>query len=258
VTQRCLYDNPKVVVLGRDEQRRPVWSSRFLDFALRVGFDILLCQPYRAQTKGKVESGVKYVKGNFWPGVRFTDLGDLNRQAQAWTVGVADVRVHGTTRERPQDRLVQERVALQPLPGPDRPLPFLGEERKVGRDGYIQWEGAWYGVAWPWAGQRVRVQAREGTVELWAGGEQQQEGLLDTLCPLWYATSMDRHKSSTVIPVRLPNEVAELLRLRAERKKVSLGLYIRDLVVAEAMRDRNAPKTRRKAELANTPREVEQ
>ena len=28
-----------------------------LDFSLRVGFEIRLCQPYWAQTKGKVESG---------------------------------------------------------------------------------------------------------------------------------------------------------------------------------------------------------
>jgi transposase len=27
-----------------------------------------LCRPYRAPTKGKVESGVKYVKRNFLPG----------------------------------------------------------------------------------------------------------------------------------------------------------------------------------------------
>ena len=26
--------------------------------------------------------------------------------------------------------------------------PFLREERKVGRDGYVQWQGAWYGVPW--------------------------------------------------------------------------------------------------------------
>ena len=39
---------------GRDEDRQPIWNRRMLDFALRVGFEIRLCQPYRAQTKGKV------------------------------------------------------------------------------------------------------------------------------------------------------------------------------------------------------------
>ena len=38
----------------------PTGTGRILDFALRLGFELRLCQPYRAQTKGKVESGVKY------------------------------------------------------------------------------------------------------------------------------------------------------------------------------------------------------
>ncbi len=67
VPRRCLYDNAKVVVLGRDDAGRPEWNSRMLDFALRVGFEMRLCRPYRAQTKGKIESGVKYVRRNLWP-----------------------------------------------------------------------------------------------------------------------------------------------------------------------------------------------
>ena len=47
------------MTLGRDEDQMPVWNQRMLDFALRVGFEIRLYQPYRAQTEGKVESGVK-------------------------------------------------------------------------------------------------------------------------------------------------------------------------------------------------------
>ena len=53
VPRRCLYDNAKVVTLGQDEEKRPVWNRRMLDFALRVGFETRLCQPYRAQTKGR-------------------------------------------------------------------------------------------------------------------------------------------------------------------------------------------------------------
>jgi len=71
-------------VLGRDSAGEPVWNRLFLDFALRVGFTIQLCAPYRAQTKGRVESGAKYVGGNFWPTVEFTDETDLNSQARTW------------------------------------------------------------------------------------------------------------------------------------------------------------------------------
>ena len=43
---------------------RSDWNRRMLDFSLRLGFELRLCRPYRAQTKGKAESGVKYVRGN--------------------------------------------------------------------------------------------------------------------------------------------------------------------------------------------------
>jgi transposase len=169
VPRRCLYDNAKVVVLGRDAAGEPSWNERFLDFALRLGFGIQLCRPYRAQTKGRVESGVKYVRRNFWPGARFVDDADLNRRARAWLDEVADARLHGTTHERPADRLVAERALLRPLPGRERLTPFLREDRVVGRDGFVQWERSWYGVPWPWATRTVQVQADAATVQVWAG-----------------------------------------------------------------------------------------
>ena len=115
VPRRCLYDNAKVVVIERDEEGRHEWNSRMLDFARRVGFDLRLCRPYRAQTKGKVKSGVKYVRRNFWPSARFTDDADLNRQALEWCDVVANERVHGTTGEVPKRMLEMERSSLGAL-----------------------------------------------------------------------------------------------------------------------------------------------
>jgi transposase len=169
VPRKCLYDNAKVVVLGRDAAGEPAWNARFLDFALRLGFEIRLCRPYRAQTKGRVESGVKYVRGNFWPAAAFVDLADLNARARAWAEEVADPRIHGTTLERPAERLIRERPHLLALPPAERLAPFRREERRVGRDGYVAYERAWYGVPWRWAGATVQVQADAGTVQIWAG-----------------------------------------------------------------------------------------
>ena len=62
VPRWCLYDNAKVITLGRDEEKRPIWNQRMLDFARRVGFEARLCQPYRAQTKGKLDFAQKLDK----------------------------------------------------------------------------------------------------------------------------------------------------------------------------------------------------
>lgn len=170
VPTKCLYDNTKVVVLDRDEAGQPIWNVRFLDFARRAGFTVRLCRPYRAQTKGRVESGVKYVRRNFW--VRrpaFTDLADLNRQARTWRERTAEQRIHGTTFEQPAMLLREERGHLQPLGPIERFLVFLREERQVGRDGFVAWGANWYGVNWRWARQAVQVAATEDMIEIWAG-----------------------------------------------------------------------------------------
>lgn len=169
IPRRCLYDNAKTVVLKRDEDGAPQWNTRLLDFALRLGFEPAVCRPYRAQTKGKVENGVKYVKNNFWPSVRFVDRNDLNRQAQEWSAGIANVRIHGTTGERPMDRLSIERKSLRPFPGWEKVAVFAREQRTVGRDGYVKWERAYYGVPCEYAGKTVELQCAGSMVEIWHG-----------------------------------------------------------------------------------------
>ena len=171
VPRRCLYDNAKVVTLGRDEGKQPIWNQRMLDFALGVGFEIRLCQPYRAQTKGKVESGMKYVRGNMWPSMRFTDDADLNRQGLEWCDSVANRRSHGTTHRVPWEMLAEEHPSLRKLPGRNALAPYLREDRKVSKDSFVSWEGSRYGVHWKWAGRTVQVGQRQGTVEIWAGYE---------------------------------------------------------------------------------------
>ena len=171
IPRRCLYDNAKVVTLGRDGEGRTEWNRRMLDFALRLGFELKLCRPYRAQTKGKVESGVKYVRGNLWPSIRFTDDADLNRQSTEWCDIVANRRLHGTTHRIPGEMLAEEQSHLAKLPERTSLAPYLREDRTVARDGYISWEGSRYGVHWKWVGATVQVGQRSGTVEIWAGDQ---------------------------------------------------------------------------------------
>lgn len=63
-TQTCLYDNMKTVESGQYEQAEVVWNERFAKFANHHGF-VMRCRPYHTRTKGKFESGVKYVRENF-------------------------------------------------------------------------------------------------------------------------------------------------------------------------------------------------
>lgn len=169
IPRRCLYDNAKVVVLGRDAGGDPEWNRRMLDFSLRLGFKPQLCRPYRAQTKGKVERAIKYVKGNFWPTVRFVNDRDLNHQAIAWCDGIANARVHGTTGKVPARLLERERPELLALPDRRTLAPYLRRDYKVSRDGFVSFEGSRYGVPWRFAQQRVQVSASPEIVQVWDG-----------------------------------------------------------------------------------------
>ncbi len=112
VPLECLYDNPRTVVLGRREGR-VLWHPVVEDFARYDGFTPRACRPYRARTKGKVESGVTYVTRNALAGRRFTTWDALNAWRLEWSATVADLRLHGTTHERPLDRFARE--GLTPL-----------------------------------------------------------------------------------------------------------------------------------------------
>src|SRR5215468_5173027 len=90
-TREHLYDRPRTVCQGT-LGGRIIWNSTFRAFADYWSFEPRLCQPYRAQTKGKVESGVKYFKHNFLPGREFVDDVHLDEQLGEWMTTIADVR----------------------------------------------------------------------------------------------------------------------------------------------------------------------
>src|SRR6202007_2377015 len=74
------------------------------------------CQPYRAQTKGKIERPFFYLEQQFLKGRPFASLLDLQYQLAHFESDDLDVRVHATTQERPIDRFQAEVAHLTPLP----------------------------------------------------------------------------------------------------------------------------------------------
>lgn len=159
IPKKILHDNLKTAVLGRREDGSIHWHPRYLDFADYYGFTPRPCQPYRAQTKGKVERSVGYVRGNFWPGLEYTDLTDLNHQAVGWLNNVANVRIHGTTGEVPFDRLPHERLAsLHQRPDYNTDIIV---QRKVSRDCLVSYEGSFYSVPAAYVSQRLTLRVTE-------------------------------------------------------------------------------------------------
>ncbi|MFO1399175.1 MAG: IS21 family transposase [Burkholderiales bacterium] len=118
VAHELLFDQMKSVII--DDQREVgghvLESAEFMRFAAHWNLRIRACRAYRAQTKGKVERPIGYVRSNFVNGRTFLNDTDLNAQAGQWMEHTANPRVHRTTLEVPNVRFERdERALLRPL-----------------------------------------------------------------------------------------------------------------------------------------------
>ena len=160
VPEEILYDRCKTVWLRDDARGDPVFHPGLLDFARYYGYQPKLCPPRWPQAKGKTESGVGYVRKNFWPRVRdYERSDDLAGACRRWLDQTANVRVHGTTGERPVDRLPLE--GLRPVAGMAPYRALVLERRRVARDCFVSYAGSWYSVPAEYAGREVWVRQTE-------------------------------------------------------------------------------------------------
>jgi transposase len=170
VPRTVLGDNARALVLGRDRATGTVtFHPRYLAFCRDWDVQPRACAPYRARSKGKVESGVKYVKRNALAGRTFASFAVLEQHLAGWILE-ADARVHGTTHERPIDRFVrQERAVLRGLP--DRPLPRRDQRmrRRVASDAFVDVETVRYSVPCRLIRDHVEVAVEEHTVRVFHG-----------------------------------------------------------------------------------------
>ena len=126
VPRHVLFDNATTIVVERDAygEGHHRWHRRLLALSEDYGFGLRVCRPYRARTKGKVERFNGYLKGSFLVPLAATlkqaglklDVSSANAHIGRWLAEVANARVHGSTGERPDQRLVLERPALLTLP----------------------------------------------------------------------------------------------------------------------------------------------
>jgi transposase len=128
VPHELLFDQMKSVITRdlRLEGGALIRNLEFLRFAHHWGFTARACRPYRAQTKGKVERPIRYLRSNFVYGRTFLNDADLDAQRHTWLERVANVRLHATTQTRPRERFDGEERALL-LPVATRPYVSLVE-----------------------------------------------------------------------------------------------------------------------------------
>jgi transposase len=160
VPRELLLDNPRPLVTQHNPRTREViFNERFKAFTSYWRVKPRACAPYRARTKGKDESGVKYLKRNCIAGRTFASWEELEAHLAWWLREIADVRIHGTTGERPIKRFAKEEAsALASLEA--RP-PFCQVQqfhRIVHNDAFIEVGTNYYSVPWRYIKEEVSVQ----------------------------------------------------------------------------------------------------
>lgn len=170
VPKTVVPDNLKAAVIraafGADRDALSIQKS-YRELARHYGFVIDPTPPRSPQKKGKVESGVKYLKRNFLLGSTFADVHEAQQRLDKWLDAVCNQRTHGTTGRRPQDLFQQEeKAALLPLPQ----TPFsiiLWHQATVHPDNHFVFQRRPYSAPFSLIGQKVWVRADEHTVSVY-------------------------------------------------------------------------------------------
>lgn len=164
-------DNLKAAILEAHFYQ-PVYQSLYKRFADYHHFQILPCRIRQPQEKGKVESGIKYIKNNFFAGRQFDNGYDLEQQLQRWLNEICNARIHGTTRKVPRELFEEkERSCLKTLPEQPFRQPEVGQ-RKVYRDCHVYVAYNYYSVPFEYVGKTIDIEINDDLVKLFDQGKQ--------------------------------------------------------------------------------------
>jgi transposase len=156
ITKACYYD--------------PIVQRSYGEFAEGYGFMISACPPRDPQKKGRVESGVKYIKNNFVPLRQFNSLADANQQLKQWLIETAGNRKHGSTYEKPLTLFETEKHLLKALP-PNPPELAVWHKVILQGNCHVQFLKCYYSAPFRFVKQLLWLRASETTVRIYRDHE---------------------------------------------------------------------------------------
>jgi len=239
LTLTILYDNPKTVCLSRDFEGKEIgWNPQFLDFTRYWSYDPRLCKPYRARTKGKVESGIKYVKHNFFAlyGRSFRNLEELNQKLESWMLEVADERIHGTTHEKPKERFAAEQLMSMAGKAPYRIQADI--TRIIPRDCQVVYKTNRYSVPWKYVGYEAVLCEQGERLVIYVSGEAVANHPL--FGGRWQQSVIASHYEGILDSIRPKIKEPALVRVSLWAHDGNDDVQIRDLASYEALAGQNA------------------
>ena len=169
IPQYVKIDNLKAAILEANFYE-PVFQQMYKDFAAYYKFFPIPCRVKSPNDKGKVESGIKFVKSNFFKGRTFSSGTDLDQKLRVWNID-KNKRIHGTTRKVPLEVFnEEEKSCLTSLP-PSRFVLSKISTRKVYHDCHIYVDYNYYSVPYEYVGKTVEIEISDRLLKVFYKGE---------------------------------------------------------------------------------------
>ena len=171
VPKTVKIDNLKAAVFEANFYE-PVFQEHYSRFLGYYNCAPITARVRRGQDKGKVESGIKYVKNNFVKGLDHRDYNKAINEIRHWNTNVCNKRVHGTTRKIPEEVFFQkEKKELYQLPAKRYEI-FSVEKRKVKPNGHFSFLLNYYSVPSIYANREITVKSTGSILRAYSGLEQ--------------------------------------------------------------------------------------
>jgi len=205
VARTLLYDNLKSAVLERQGSLIRFHPS-LLELANHYHFQPQPVAPSRGNEKGRVERAIGYLRTSFFSAIRFSDLDDLNRQAELFCSEIAAGRQWPQQREvKVADAFAKERPTLVALP--TDPFPAAESvEVVIGKTPYAHFDANRYSVPSDRVRRQLTVRADSAWVRIFDGTDLVTE----------HARSWDKQQV-----VENPDHVADLVRAKRNARRQS-------------------------------------
>lgn len=143
--KQVVYDQDKVFLVDENKGNL-LLTEQFNRYVKSRGFKTHFCRKADPESKGKIESVVKYVKYNFLRNRIYTNVDHLNQQVVDWLERTANKKTHASTKQVPYLEWQVEKDYLAPY----SPLHLQGDETlaeyTVRKDNTISFRGNFYGL----------------------------------------------------------------------------------------------------------------
>jgi transposase len=114
--RQLVYDQDAIIVVS-ENGGDIIHTHAFSAFLAETKLDVRVCRKADPESKGLIESSVKYVKGNFMTHRKYNGLDAWNQSFEAWLVRTGNKKEHGTTKRPPVEMFLEEQEHLLPLYG---------------------------------------------------------------------------------------------------------------------------------------------